>query len=133
VVDKQGMAWTAMIENPLLLPAPRETLTHGFSSPDPCRRRYPPKLVEGVICEPRPQVLLPAKRKSTSITVCDCSRSRRSARRLGWARAGSTGRLRSGEIPSVRLGRTIKVRRDDLEEYLERHRYPTGGQAGQKQ
>jgi excisionase family DNA binding protein len=33
-------------------------------------------------------------------------------------------RLRSGEIPSVRLGRTIKVRRDELEEYLNRHRYP---------
>jgi excisionase family DNA binding protein len=33
-------------------------------------------------------------------------------------------RLRSGEIPSVRLGRSIKVRRDDLEEYLEKHRYP---------
>jgi excisionase family DNA binding protein len=33
-------------------------------------------------------------------------------------------RLRSGEIPSVRLGRSIKVRRQDLEEYLERHRYP---------
>jgi excisionase family DNA binding protein len=33
-------------------------------------------------------------------------------------------RLRSGEIPSVRLGRSIKVRREELEEYLERHDYP---------
>jgi excisionase family DNA binding protein len=33
-------------------------------------------------------------------------------------------RLRSGEIPSVRLGRSVKVWRQDLEEYLERHRYP---------
>jgi len=33
-------------------------------------------------------------------------------------------RLRSGEIPSVRLGRTIKVRRDELEQYLQRHHYP---------
>jgi excisionase family DNA binding protein len=33
-------------------------------------------------------------------------------------------RLRSGEIPSVKLGRTIRVRRDDLEEYLARHHYP---------
>jgi excisionase family DNA binding protein len=35
-------------------------------------------------------------------------------------------RLRSGEIPSVRLGRTIKVRRDELEEYLQRHHYTAG-------
>jgi hypothetical protein len=27
----------------------------------------------------------------------------------------------SGEIPSVRLGRTIKVRREELEEYLQSH------------
>jgi excisionase family DNA binding protein len=31
--------------------------------------------------------------------------------------------LHSGEIPSVKLGRSIKVRRVDLEEYLEKHRY----------
>lgn len=33
-------------------------------------------------------------------------------------------RLRSGEIPSVRLGRSIKVGREELEKYLERHHYP---------
>ena len=32
-------------------------------------------------------------------------------------------RLCSGEIPSVKLGRSIKVKRADLEEYLENHRY----------
>jgi excisionase family DNA binding protein len=32
--------------------------------------------------------------------------------------------LRSGEIPSIRLGRSIKVRRDELERYLQRHHYP---------
>ena len=32
-------------------------------------------------------------------------------------------RLRSGEIPSVRLGRSIKVKRADLDEYLEGQRY----------
>jgi excisionase family DNA binding protein len=32
-------------------------------------------------------------------------------------------RLRSGEIPSVKLGRSIKVKRADLEEYLENHRF----------
>ncbi len=43
---------------------------------------------------------------------------------LGMGKSWVYRRLRSGEIPSVRLGRTIKVRRDELEEYLEKHRYP---------
>ena len=32
-------------------------------------------------------------------------------------------RIKSGEIPSVKLGRSIKVKRQDLEEYLESRRY----------
>ena len=32
-------------------------------------------------------------------------------------------RLHSGEIPNVKLGRSLKVKRVDLEEYLENHRY----------
>jgi excisionase family DNA binding protein len=32
-------------------------------------------------------------------------------------------RLKSGEIPSVKLGRSIKVKREDLEEYLDSRRY----------
>jgi excisionase family DNA binding protein len=43
---------------------------------------------------------------------------------LGMGKSWVYRRLRSGEIPSVRLGRSIKVRRDELEEYLEKHRYP---------
>jgi excisionase family DNA binding protein len=43
---------------------------------------------------------------------------------LGMGKSWVYRRLRSGEIPSVRLGRSIKVRRQDLEEYLQRHRYP---------
>jgi excisionase family DNA binding protein len=42
---------------------------------------------------------------------------------LGMGKTWVYRRLRSGEIPSVKLGRTIKVRRDELEEYLQRHRY----------
>ncbi len=41
---------------------------------------------------------------------------------LGMGKSWVYRRLRSGEIPSVKLGRTIKVKREDLEEYLERHR-----------
>jgi excisionase family DNA binding protein len=43
---------------------------------------------------------------------------------LGMGRSWLYRRLRSGEIPSIRLGRTIKVRRDELEEYLQSHHYP---------
>ena len=32
-------------------------------------------------------------------------------------------KLKSGEIPSIKLGHNIKVRRKDLEEYLEDNRY----------
>ena len=47
---------------------------------------------------------------------------------LGMGKSWIYRRLRSGEIPSVRLGRTIKVRRDELEGYLESHRYPARAQ-----
>jgi excisionase family DNA binding protein len=43
---------------------------------------------------------------------------------LGMGKSWLYRRLRSGEIPSVRLGRSIKVRRDELEQYLQRHHYP---------
>jgi excisionase family DNA binding protein len=43
---------------------------------------------------------------------------------LGMGRSWLYRRLRSGEIPSIRLGRTIKVRRDELEQYLDSHHYP---------
>jgi excisionase family DNA binding protein len=48
---------------------------------------------------------------------------------LGMGKSWLYRRLRSGEIPSVRLGRSIKVRRDELEQYLERHHYPARAQA----
>ena len=43
---------------------------------------------------------------------------------LGMGKTWIYRRLRSGEIPSVRLGRSIRVRHDELEEYLQRHHYP---------
>ena len=42
---------------------------------------------------------------------------------LGMGKSWVYRRLRSGEIPSVKLGRSIKVKRADLEQYLEKHRY----------
>ncbi len=42
---------------------------------------------------------------------------------LGMGKSWVYRRLKSGEIPSVKLGRNIKVKRQDLDEYLESRRY----------
>jgi excisionase family DNA binding protein len=42
---------------------------------------------------------------------------------LGMGKSWVYERLKTGEIPSIRLGRLIKVRRADLEEYLKSHHY----------
>ena len=44
-------------------------------------------------------------------------------RALGMGKSWTYRKLKSGEIPSVKLGRSIKVKREDLEEYLESRRY----------
>lgn len=44
-------------------------------------------------------------------------------RALGMGKSWTYRRVKSGEIPSVKLGRSIKVRREDLDEYLESRRY----------
>ena len=44
-------------------------------------------------------------------------------RALGMGKSWTYRRLKSGEIPSVKLGRSIKVKQEDLEEYLENRRY----------
>jgi len=52
---------------------------------------------------------------------------------LGMGKSWLYRRLRSGEIPSIRLGRSIKIRRDELEQYLERHHYPSRTQELQEE
>ena len=42
---------------------------------------------------------------------------------LGMGKSWVYRRIQSGEIPSVKLGGNIKVRREDLEGYLEAQRY----------
>ena len=39
--------------------------------------------------------------------------------RLGMSKSWVYQRIKSGEIPSVKLGHNIRVRREDLEGYLE--------------
>ena len=45
---------------------------------------------------------------------------------LGMGKSWVYRRIHDQEIPSVRLGRTIKIRRSDLEEYLEEHSHRPG-------
>src|SRR5215210_5964475 len=47
---------------------------------------------------------------------------------LGMCKTWIYHMIKSGEIPSIRLGNNIKVRRKDLEEYLESSRQHTPGQ-----
>ena len=47
---------------------------------------------------------------------------------LGMGKSWVYHRIRSGEIPSVKLGRNIKVKREDLEQYLEKQRYQHSGE-----
>jgi excisionase family DNA binding protein len=42
---------------------------------------------------------------------------------IGMRKSWVYRRIKSGEIPSIRLGHNIKVKRSDLEQYLERQRY----------
>jgi excisionase family DNA binding protein len=44
-------------------------------------------------------------------------------RALGMGKSWTYRKIKSGEIPSIKLGRSIKVKREDLEEYLEARRY----------
>jgi hypothetical protein len=45
--------------------------------------------------------------------------SKKSVRCLVWARVGSYQQLRSGQLPSLRLGGAVKVKREDLEAYIQ--------------
>jgi excisionase family DNA binding protein len=42
---------------------------------------------------------------------------------LGMGRSWVYSKLKSGEIPSIKLGHNIKVKREDLEKYIDSQRY----------
>lgn len=48
---------------------------------------------------------------------------------LGCGRTKIYELLQTGEIRSYRVGRLVRIRREDVEEFLERHRYGTGQQS----
>ena len=47
---------------------------------------------------------------------------------LGMGKSWVYKRLKTGEIPSVKLGHNIKVKREDLEQYLKNNRYQPSDQ-----
>ena len=47
---------------------------------------------------------------------------------LGMGKSWVYRHLKSGEIPSIKLGHNIKVKREDLERYLESQRYEPSGE-----
>ncbi len=49
-------------------------------------------------------------------------------RELGMGKSWVYQRIRNGEIPSIQLGRNIKVRRQALDEYLSRQSYQPPGE-----
>ena len=44
-------------------------------------------------------------------------------RELGMSKSWVYNRVRSGQIPSIKLGGAIKIKRADLDEYIEKHPY----------
>jgi excisionase family DNA binding protein len=65
--------------------------------------------------------LLFALKKKSSVLLLSIPQL---CKELGMVKSWLYRRLRSGEIPSIRLGRSMKVRRDELEQYLKRRHYP---------
>ncbi len=49
---------------------------------------------------------------------------------LGMGKSWVYRRLKSGEIPSIKLGHNIKIKREDLEQYLENNRIQPSNQEG---
>ena len=45
---------------------------------------------------------------------------------LGMGRSWVYNQIKTGELPSVKLGGSVKVRREDLEAYIQNHRSPLG-------
>jgi excisionase family DNA binding protein len=61
-----------------------------------------------------------------ALTIAMLLRPEETARLLGISRSNAYGMLASGELPSIRLGRSIRVPRDALFRYIESN--TTGGE-----
>ena len=74
--------------------------------------------------EERPQVQQQGGSQRSLLSIAEVCQE------LGMGKSWVYKRIQSGEIPSVKLGHNIKVKREDLESYLERQRnQPPSAQA----
>jgi excisionase family DNA binding protein len=53
--------------------------------------------------------------------------------RLGMGRSWVYNQIRSGELPSVQLGGTVKIKREDLEQYIQSHHRSSSFKAGEEE
>jgi excisionase family DNA binding protein len=52
---------------------------------------------------------------------------------LGMGRSWVYNQIRSGELPSVQLGGTVKIKREDLENYIQSHHRSSSFKAGEEE
>jgi excisionase family DNA binding protein len=52
---------------------------------------------------------------------------------LGMGRSWVYNQIRSGELPSVQLGGTVKIKREDLEQYIQSHHRSSSFKAGEEE
>ena len=52
---------------------------------------------------------------------------------LGMGRSWVYNQIRSGELPSVQLGGTVKIKREDLEQYIQKHHRSSSFKAGDEE
>ncbi len=52
---------------------------------------------------------------------------------LGMGRSWVYNQIRSGELPSVQLGGTVKIKREDLEQYIQRHHHSSFLEEGEEE
>ena len=52
---------------------------------------------------------------------------------LGMGRSWVYNQIKSGELPSVQLGGTVKIKREDLEEYIHRHHRSSSFKEGEEE
>ena len=52
---------------------------------------------------------------------------------LGMGRSWIYNQIRSGELPSVQLGGTVKIKREDLEQYIQRQHRSSSFKAGEQE
>jgi excisionase family DNA binding protein len=76
-----------------------------------------------VVIEPSPKEEVPESGDSTESQGLDLLSIPELCQALGMGKSWVYRRIKSGEIPSVKLGHNIKVKRADLDEYLENQRY----------